>query len=315
SFQLGLELGMKSIPSNTKFEYQLITEDDQLNPAKVASAVQKLINQDAAHSIISTWSYGGNVVAPLLKEKSIPHLAVAWDPNILTYGNNNFLNLLSPKQFLPDFFRVFNSKGYKKVALIYFAEAGSVYCGKLFKDLAAAEGIEVVMEEELTADTDLKTIALKFKNSNPEIIFANLVGSQLEVFIKNLKAIDFKNPITTMTGFDLMSDLNVAEGFWFISDSSPKSLILDPKESSYGLGNFYDYIKIIVQAHESWEGAGVPSGEWVSNYLNQTATFPSAFGTVRFLERTAVYDSRYYQIINGQKVESTLEELISTKIN
>ena len=311
SFQLGLKLGMDSIPSNTKFKYELVIEDDQLNPSKVASATQKLINQDSVQGIISTWSYGGNVVAPIVKDSGIPHFSVAWDPEILKSGKNNYLNLVPPREFLPLFFKIFKSKGYKSIALAYFAEAGSVHCANEFKKLAKEYGIEVVIEEEFSVDTDLKTIALKFKNAKPEIIFANIVGMQLEVFIRNLKTLGYQQPITTITGFDLMSDLKVAEGFWYISDSALKNIKIPDGQSAYGVGNYYDFIQILVQAFEAWPGEGLPDSIWVNDYIQKANSFVSAFGNLKFDQRQAIYPVRYFKILNGERVETNLEELMS----
>ncbi len=74
---------------------QLVVEDDQLSSRAAASAAQKLIAVDKVDGIISTWSYGGSVVAPIAEKNKIPHIGIAWDPTIAR-GKFNFMHLTPP---------------------------------------------------------------------------------------------------------------------------------------------------------------------------------------------------------------------------
>lgn len=308
SFRKGLNLAIANIPTNSKFDYKLIIEDDQLEASKVATSANKLLFQDKVDAIISTWSYGGNVVAPMLKSKPIPHFAIAWDPHILNYGTNNFLHLLSPKDFLPDFFRIFKAKSYTKLALVYFTEAGSEYCATEFKKLAKENNMEVVSEHNVLTNEDFYTLALKIKNSKAEIVFTNLVAFQTESLIKKLKELKYPGEITSMTGFDQISDLSIANGNWYISDSTPTTLNVTDRVT-YGLGNYYDFVKIIVEAYEAWDGNDLPESKWIINYINQKDSFESAFGPLTFKDRTAVYRPKYYKVTDGEKKEVEIDDL------
>ena len=48
-----IHLAASKLPSSTKYNYQLIFEDDQFNPALGASAVNKLISIDGVSALIS----------------------------------------------------------------------------------------------------------------------------------------------------------------------------------------------------------------------------------------------------------------------
>lgn len=313
AFRHAPQLALKHLPKDTRYEYKLVIEDDQLQPAKVAGIVNKLIHIDKVDALVSTWSYGGNVVGPMAEKFKIPHFSAAWDVNILKYGEFNFLYMLNPRDFLPKFFKIFQKKNIKTAVVIGSSESGSVFCMNEFVAQAPAYGVNVLEAFEVGAGFDFKTIALKIKNLNPEVLFLNLVSPELEVLLKNLKVLNFQGLITDMTGFDLMEDLSLIEGSWYISESmGDGELVREFKEFSkqeivYGLGNFYDPIKIIAQIYEA--APTRPSSQEVANQIAKLSNFNSAFGKVEMKDRIIVYEPQYVKVINGQRINVKESEL------
>ncbi len=62
---------------NTKYEYEVIVEDDQLDAKMSASAANKLISVDKVDAIITFSSVTGNVVAPIAEQNQIVQLGIA----------------------------------------------------------------------------------------------------------------------------------------------------------------------------------------------------------------------------------------------
>ncbi len=314
-FLEGLEIAKNNLPENSKFEYEILVEDDQMQASKTAIASNKLINLDKVDAIISTWSYGGNVVAPMLKTNQISHFSMAWDINILNNGSNNFLYLISPKQFVPYFFNSFERRNYKTAALLYFQEAGSLYFAELFKKTAKEKNIKIVYEQETLGSEDFKTIVLKLNQANPDIIFANIVGADLENLLLQLKVQKVSAPITTLTGFDLMSDLSLAEGQTYISDSVPTNSFLAKhnkdlgKDPVYGLGNYYDAVMTLVSIYESWDGSGKPNKDWVNNKIKNLKGMKAALGNIDIVDNIIFYEPQALLIKDGKKVRISLDEL------
>lgn len=54
AFRDAARMAIDDIPSDSRFHYQLVIEDDQLPSAKAATAVQKLIDRDKVDAVISS---------------------------------------------------------------------------------------------------------------------------------------------------------------------------------------------------------------------------------------------------------------------
>ena len=60
-----VQMALKDSENTNHNKYKIIFEDDRLQPNEVAKVAQKLISLDKVSGIISTWSYGGRIVAPM----------------------------------------------------------------------------------------------------------------------------------------------------------------------------------------------------------------------------------------------------------
>ncbi|MEK7673652.1 MAG: ABC transporter substrate-binding protein, partial [Patescibacteria group bacterium] len=76
---------------DTKFNYEVIVEDVQIDPKLTANATNKLINIDKVDGIISVSSGIGNVVSPITEQNKTIHFGLASDSNIAK-GIYNFIH-------------------------------------------------------------------------------------------------------------------------------------------------------------------------------------------------------------------------------
>src|SRR3989344_4949025 len=60
-----IELAYANLPENTKYNYELVIEDDQFKPIVGASTASKLINVDKVSALISFGSPVGSAVSPI----------------------------------------------------------------------------------------------------------------------------------------------------------------------------------------------------------------------------------------------------------
>ena len=67
---------------STQYAYELIFEDDQLDPKMTASAVNKLIGVNKVDAIVSFGSGPGNVVGNIGEQNKVVHFGIASDPNV-----------------------------------------------------------------------------------------------------------------------------------------------------------------------------------------------------------------------------------------
>lgn len=85
-------LAASQLSSSTKYNYQLVFEDDQFNPALGATAVNKLISVDGVSALISFGSPVGNAVSPIAEADHVTHINdFASDPHVAS-GTYNFVD-------------------------------------------------------------------------------------------------------------------------------------------------------------------------------------------------------------------------------
>jgi ABC-type branched-subunit amino acid transport system substrate-binding protein len=187
--RMALEQALSDAPKN-RYNYRLVIEDDQLQPAKAVAAAKKMQSLDKVKVVFSNWSYGGIAVSSALRGSSVINLAFAWDPAVLKAGSNNFLIAPDPIALGHRAIERCKADRAKKVVLIHLQESGSLYVFGVIKDLLTKEGIEVVDDVELLFDdvSIIKNIWEKVSKKNPDYIFMGLtLPPQLELF-KNIQA-------------------------------------------------------------------------------------------------------------------------------
>jgi len=101
----------------TKYNYEIIIEDDALDPKLTSNAANKLVNVDKVDALISFTSGSGNIVAPIATENKILHIGIGTDPAIAK-GEYNFLHWTTPDEENRVWINEAMKRNIKKVAFI-----------------------------------------------------------------------------------------------------------------------------------------------------------------------------------------------------
>ena len=302
AFRDAARLALEEKSPQNRMRYELIVEDDELKPAKAVSAAHKLINIDHVDAIISTWSYGGTAVSPLAERAKVIHFGIAWDPQVAE-GRYNFVHLTPPSEFLPKFLEIFGRKGYRRIAAIGMIESGSVYCMDELQRMIKGQPFTVVERATLNyGEFDFRSILMRAEGRHPDIYFTNLGTIENDLLMKQAQELGIKTPITSITGFDVSEDLARLEGRWYVSDS------IMPDEVAarfghrrlYGVGNYYDSVKLIIDRFERLTLKEKPRREDLPASFERLNDFKSIFGPLSIDHQGIIsYSSRCRIIKNG----------------
>ena len=298
----------------SKYRYELVIEDDRLTPAMVATAAQKLIAVNRVAAIVSTWSYGGRIVAPLAEREQIPHLGIAWDVRVAD-GEYNFVHLTPPDEFMRLFLDVFKKLGVRRVALLGVEESGSVYAFDEFTRMAPAYGVEVVFRDAVLWDlNDFNSLTARIGKSKPDYLLFNLGGQGLNTrLLQSLKAQQVTFRYTAVTSFDVLENTALIEGRWYVSDSFlPEEFAVRFRERyghalRYGVGNFYEAVRLLVY---SFEHAPAPTPPAARGVLAGIRDLPSIFGpTSADPAGVFTYPAQYVRVVRGKREKITIDEI------
>ena len=313
-------MALEDLRADTKFQYQLLIEDDRLEPRNVAAAAAKLINIDHVDAIVSTWSYGGSIVAPLAERARTLHFGVAWDASIAN-GRYSFLHLTPPREFLTKILAVLEALHCRRLASYAITESGALFALDELDRLANEKRFTVVKRSELGwMDNDFKPALMNALPLKPQAVYVNL-GPAIDLFMKQVKELGINQPIIAMTGYDVIQDISLAEGRWYVSDSylgqefTSRLKQRAGNNQVYGAGNYYDIVQLISYLFEQSSTEHKPA---IPALLPQIPAaikgFPSVFGRLEVDEKGVIsYPAQYLRIKNGVRAPATFEEIVSAE--
>ncbi|HLD12444.1 MAG TPA: ABC transporter substrate-binding protein [Candidatus Nanoarchaeia archaeon] len=294
---------------NTQYNYEIIFEDDALDPKQSATAAQKLINVDGVDVLISISSGTGNIVAALAQENKIIHFGIASDPAVAK-GDYNFIHWTPPEEENPAFIQELQRRNIKTFAVL---EMNHPWINAAMPDLKKrlqGTGITLTSEQVYNSgDRDFKTLILKAEKTKPEIYLLMGFTPEIEIIAKQMKELGIKTPLTSIESFELTEQPELFEGYWYIQAADPTAAFLEDYDAKYGeapkLGgpNAYDIFNMIVQGYEEAGTTATtkPERTDVINSLNNIKSFKGAMGTLNMGEEGIVQSKAIVRIIKNGK--------------
>lgn len=191
----GIRVGVDEFEKKSKIKVDLRVYDDESDPQKAVSAVEKLAGMDKVNAIVG--GYGSNLVGPASEA------AERYDTPYMTTGAVD--TKLSAKKF-KNFFRLNYMPGYaaaqsgaikelfaaKKVAVLYNSLSATTEIAEVVKEQLVKAGIEVPVFEKFEKNTtNYKPILLKVKDTGCDVLlvegyFPDYVGTIKDAKILNL---------------------------------------------------------------------------------------------------------------------------------
>ena len=281
-------LAQSQLPKNTKYNYELVFEDDQFKPAMGASTANKLISVDGVSALISFGSPVGNAVSPIAEQNHITHINdFASDPHVAS-GTYNFVDYTPARQDSKAFIAELKKRTIH--TLVFFGQQDNPGVGAIITtflaDSANTPEIKVLSKQMFnTGTTDFRTQIAEVKGLNPDIYVLEATSPELEILTKQLRQAGIKTPVTTMEAFEFSSDLSLFEGMWYINGADPMPWFVDLYTKQYGdspkfgAANGYDSFNLLVQAAETaGDGKTVPTSTQIGQVLSQIQGFNGALG-------------------------------------
>ena len=272
---------------DTKYNYELIFEDDAFSPKTAATTVNKLISIDKVSALISFGSPVGNVVSPIAEQAHITHINdFASDTNVAK-GDYNFLHYTPPYKDSALFIAELQKRNIKKI--VFFGQQDNPGANALImafeKDIPNTDIKVLATEKFNTGTTDFKTIIAKVKNLGADIYVLEATSPELEILTKQLRDAGIKTPVTTMEAFEFSDNLSLFEGMWYVNGADPAQYFVDLYQKTYGVlpkfgaGNGYDVVNLLVQATEAaGNGKTIPTSTEIRDALANIKSFNGAMG-------------------------------------
>lgn len=239
----------------TKYNYELVFEDDAFDAKKAASTATKLINIDKVLALISFGSGTGNVINTIAETGKTTQFALASDPTVAK-GEYNYVHWTPPFEEGKLLARELISRGYKKVSIIDTNHPGALAVTKSIKEALVGSDVQIV-SYDLTnvGERDYKTIITKIKAANPDIVVLEMFSPEIEIAARQMKALNLNKPVTSVETFEWSGEPKLFNDAWFVSDAvvpgfSAKYKAAYGKEPLSGSSYVYDLVSLLIKLQE-----------------------------------------------------------------
>jgi branched-chain amino acid transport system substrate-binding protein len=192
----GAELAVEELngSGDTGFSFEIMAEDDGLDPAKGVAAAQKLVNQDDVDVIIGAAHSGvSQAMVGVTQQAQIPQISPLSALNTLTNPvTPTFFRLWNKDAVIAATLAGFATEHFEKVGLLYettaFGQGGKDALTAAFEEA----GSELVGAEAFDLNAqDLTPQLSKLRSAGAEAIIVQSQGPQAALTAKNLQQLGY----------------------------------------------------------------------------------------------------------------------------
>lgn len=298
SYLQGTQLALKEYnAASPKYKIEYIVYNDEANPQRAVSLVQRLISNDRVSAVVGTVN-SGNVAAfaPQLQQAKIPLMA---GPAIATDITAKFIDQ-SPsfifrcsmvEKYQVDAMLDWGVKNFKKIGLMHGTGGYGMFAAGEIKKGMKARGVDLVaVESAAPAVTDMTPQVLNLKNAGAELVL--MFHDSLELLYRAMPKANYKPVVAGNWGLSSQMVLNIVgqealEGTVMgqaLDLNDPKALAFNARmRKEFGdkyrwpvvaaLG--YDGMKILLQAVDKVGGDPIK----LQKALEETSGFQAVSGT------------------------------------
>lgn len=285
--KLGAELAVKRINESRAVPgatFQLAVEDSKGDPQEAANVAQKFASRNDIAAVCGDFSSTACLAAaPIYQRAGIVMLTpTASHPDITKTGNFIFRDTpiaATEAGAVVDWGT--KDLGFKTVAIIGRNDDYGRAYGKIFRQLAEANGATVVGEEYINADTqDLKPVITGMRARKPQCVFLALFQVEAALLFRQSKEMNF-NP-TFMSGAGLFNPQVIT-----LAQSAANGLLL---VSTYFPQSDRQQVKDFVALYRTVKPDGVPS-KFVAHAYDSVSLLANAVKTAGTADRKAIRDA------------------------
>jgi branched-chain amino acid transport system substrate-binding protein len=215
---------------------ELKFEDNEGNPTKTASSVEKLLKKEEVKALLVSDSTGTIASLPLVEKAKVPMFTTAFSPSLTEKGNKfvfraTISDAITGAQVM-DF--AVKEKKYKKVGIMAsdgdYGQGGAIAAAKQLEKLGSPA---VAIEKYKESDQDFSSQLLNVRKSGAEVLFIHGLDPSAALITKQAREMGLTIPIIGATGLaseqyrDLAGAENV-EGVYVVvafANSDPDPMI------------------------------------------------------------------------------------------
>lgn len=297
---------------NNKYYYELLVENDQMDPKLVNNIANKYIFSDKVNVIFSYFSVAGRIVAPIAAQNKIINFNTGFGNDVLQsrYNFQNFLAVEDENLAIVDFLK---AKQVKTVDLIYQNIGAADEFLTPLLPLLDKENISYNIHRFNKEERDFSILIAKIKRSPSEAVFIYAFEPEADILTKEIRQQEVDKIIAYNDGLPMTNNYALYEGYYNIGS------VLTPKEyqTSWGLTGqnaaysayLYDSGKIVVEAYENAPTTNkIPTSDEIAEYLLKKTDYTGIVGTYQIDSKGQFHSKGQTSIVKDGQMQVYGEE-------
>ena len=291
---------------NNKYYYELITDNDQMDPKYINNIANKFIYQDKVDVLISYFSVAGRIVAPLAAEHKIINFNFGFGDEVLQskYNFQNFLTVDAENEAVLEFF---GKNNIHNVDLIYQnIGAADQFLSPLKEKLDAAQ-ISYTIYRFNKGERDFKILISKIKESLSQGVFIYAFEPEADILTQEIRSQNVDKIIAYNDGLPMTNNYAIYEGYYNIGsimtpENDQKAWGLEGQNAAYA-AYLYDTGKIIAQAYENTPTKHeIPTSDEISDYLHSKTNYSGIVGHLRLDAKGQFHSKGQTTVVKNEKL-------------
>lgn len=297
---------------DTKYRYELVIEDDEFEPKKIATAGNKLINLDHVNAVISFLDQPAYYYFNQANQKHFIHMTCSWGDD-LSDGIYNFNNITSHEEAAKKLVGYMKKMGIKRIGYVSQNNKGPIHLMNNMKRELQAAAIELVWEETFNiGNKDYRMFLAKVKDKPVDVIMSVLLVQDLYAFTKQKNEMGIKTPLTTVDYFEDADNKEIFNDYYYViasmGNNEFRKALLEKTGSDVKacVANSYDNLDLLIWAYENADSelGKIPTTESVSKTLHEMKNKSGAIGKFSVMSNGHIESPAHLRkIINGQPVD------------
>lgn len=303
----------------TRYQYQLIFENNMGEGRATAQAAERLANMDRVDFIVSLWGITGQQVNTVSVRKNIPHMnLMGWNAD-LADGKLKYLFGGDIRQELRLALTVFKKLGVQQPALLYANDFDCAYAARVFAQEAAQLGLTPAASLGFdSGEPDLRTVLLKIMQSRPDAFLHLSYDPDILPLEKTIQAMRWSFPVTNIESYDSLLEYPMFQGRWWVTSAAGNAQFvqkyrqLNGRDPEYGAVFAYDVVGLIAAAYEATpKDLLKPTPADLATYFAKPS-YVGALGPLS-VPSPGLFSAppRLMKAHNGKAVPTTVEEIVA----
>jgi branched-chain amino acid transport system substrate-binding protein len=295
----GIEFALESLPPEIRAKYEVVYEDDGLQPRQSIAAFQKLLQGGKIDLLINFSSNTSKVLAPMAERNKIPFLAVAADMSVGMKKTYTFNFFDSPDQFGLIAVDAAQRRGISKFARATTIQDGALAYKEAFDRVAKGQP-KAILDQEFQPDIrDFRAFLTKVR-SKPEIdaFFLLLLPGQSGIFAKQARELGLHHPFFSIELFSVREEITASGGAligsWFADVAEPQEFLDRYRarfENAPTFGATYGHDAMLLA------NAGLTKGIELQHFFAEVKDFKGAMGSISSYSENGVRAFRFPIVI------------------